>query len=132
MDTGHTTAIPASRLEQVRTGDVVVLRPVGRLDEALADDIRERALGAHAPVVIDLDRCLQVDVAAIERIASAWTMYRPEMCFACTEVGDRRMLEAHQPEGALAVFASVEQAVAARAGLPGGWETPDGAVPSPA
>ncbi len=132
MDTEHTTAPPASRLEQVRTGDVVVLRPIGRLDDALADDIRERALEAHAPVVIDLDGCLQIAASAIDRIASAWTLYRPEMCIACSEPGDRRMLEVRQPGGALAVFASVEQAIAARDGLPGGWKTADSTVPSPA
>ena len=126
------TATPASRLEQVRIHDIVVLRPVGHLDDGLADDIRERALEAHAPVVIDLDACLQLEGSAIERITSAWTLYRPEMCFACSEVGDRRMLEARQHAGALAVFASVAQAVEVRAGVAGGWEAPDGAVPSPA
>lgn len=132
MDTGHTAAIPASRLEQIRTDDVVVLRAIGHLDDSLADDIRERALEAHAPVVIDLDACLELDASAIERIATAWTLFRPEMCFACSEVGDRRMLEARRAEGSLPVFASVDHAVAARGGAVGGWDAHDGAVPSPA
>ncbi len=125
MDTGHTAASPASTLVQVRTDDVVVLRPIGALDDALADDIRERALEAHAPVVIDLDACLQLDASAIDRITSSWTLFRPEMCFACGSVGDRRMLESRPAESALAVFASVEDAVGARGGAPGGWDVPD-------
>lgn len=132
MDTGHTTAIPASRLEQIRTADVVVLRPVGTLHDALADDIRERALEAHAPVVIDLDACLHLDASAIDRITSSWTLYRPEMCFACPVVGDRLMLQSRQPGAAFAVFASVEEAVLARSGGPGGWDVPDAAVPASA
>lgn len=132
MDTGHTTAIPASKLEQIRTEDVVVLRPVGSLDDAMADDIRERALDAHAPVVIDLDACLQLDASAIDRITSSWTLYRPEMCFACGAVGDRLMLQSRPAESALAVFASVDDAVDARGGTAGGWDVPDVAVPAPA
>lgn len=129
MDTRHeTTTIPASRLEQVRTKDVVVLRPVGTLDDTLADDIRERALEARAPIVIDLDGCLHLEGSAVQRIASSWTLYRPEMCFACSSVGDRRMLEGFQSDGALAVFASVDQAMAVRGGVAGGWGTPDAAL----
>lgn len=128
MDTGHTT-IPASKLEQVRTDEVVVLRAAGTLDDLLADDIRVRALEAHAPVVIDLDACEHVEGSAVERIASAWTLYRPEMCFSCSEAAARRKLESFHVEGALAVFDSVEQAVAVRGGAARGW---DAAVPASA
>lgn len=132
MDTGHTAATPASRLEQIRTDEVVVLRPVGHLDDALADDIRERALEARAPVVVDLDACHQLDASAIDRIASSWTFFRPEMCFVCSAPVDRDLLAARRGAGSLAVFASVGDAVAARAGDVGGWDAHVEAVPSPA
>lgn len=130
MNTGHPKTVPASKLEQVRTADAVVLRPVGTLGDALADDIRERALGAHAPVVIDLDACVRIEASAVERISSSWTLFRPEMCFAGGTAADRRMLESQQLAGSLAVFASVDQALEARAGTVGNWDLPQEPITS--
>jgi hypothetical protein len=120
MDTG-------SRILQQRRDDVVVLRPLGPLDASLADDLRERTLEAHAPVVIDLDGCMRIDADAIHRIASAWHLYRPEFCFACGGVGDRRMITVASVSDAVAVFSSVDDAISKKTDAPGAWpiDAPD-------
>lgn len=81
------------RIGHRRYDDVVVLRPMDILDDDLAGDVREQVLEAHAPVVIDLDHCVQFEASAIRNIASAWQLYRPEFCFACSSARGRMMME---------------------------------------
>lgn len=100
---------------------IVVLRPLGALDEALADDLRELCLEAHAPVVIDLEGCLRVETGGFHKLVDDWALYRPKMCVVCSDPGDVRMLETTSLRFPLPLFATVDQAVAALPEKGLGW-----------
>lgn len=119
--------VASAPVAQRRLADVVVLQPLAHLDLTLADELRLLALEAHAPVVVDLDRCLGFDAEAVERLASAWQLHRPQLSVVAGAPGDRVMLERLQLTWNLAVFASVEEAVQARRRRPGGWAVRTGA-----
>lgn len=121
-----------ARIIQVRRDPAVVIRPVGALDEALADDIRELALEAHAPVVLDLGDCVLTNRRSIRRVALAWKLYRPHLCIVCHRDGGRQMLERAGIPDHLAVFDSLDEAMDAlhRFGRDG-W-SPATAAPRPA
>jgi hypothetical protein len=87
------------------------LQPLGVLDDALAGDLREQVLEAHASVVIDLDHCMEFRASAIHDIVSAWQLYRPDFCFACSGPGDRRMMETLTAAADVAVFCSLDEAL---------------------
>lgn len=100
-----------ARIVQVRRDPAVVIRPVGALDEDLADEIRELALEAHAPVVVDLGDCVLTSRRSIRRIALAWQLYRPQLCVVCRRDSGRPMLARAGIADHLAVFDSVDEAL---------------------
>lgn len=87
--TDRRTIRSEAKVARRRHGDTVVLQPLGPLDNALAGDVREQVLEAHAPVVIDLDHCARFEATAIHDIVAAWQLYRPKFSFACSNPGDR-------------------------------------------
>jgi anti-anti-sigma regulatory factor len=101
------------RITRRRHDDIVVLQPLGTLDRGLAGDVREQILEAHAPVIIDLDRCARFEATAIADIITAWPLYRPRFCLACSSPGDRRMMESLAENEDIEVFPSVDEAIAA-------------------
>lgn len=100
----------SSRITQRREDDVSVIRPTGALDRDLADDIRERCLEAHRPVVIDFTDCVLTDIASLRRVVLEWQLYRPHMCIVSPRatVLRRAAVDHHVP-----VFRSVEEAMEA-------------------
>ena len=112
---------PALRVSQHRRDGVVVLRPIGALDRTLVDELRQLALEAHAPVVVELSECVLVDPAALQRIAQGWELYRPLMCIVCHRASGRQLLERAGVTEHAAVFERVGQALEARTGRPDGW-----------
>ena len=109
------------RVSHHRRDDIVVLRPIGALDGTLVDEVRELALGAHAPVIVELNECVLVDPAALRRIAQGWELYRPQMCIVCHRAGGRQLLARAGVDQHLAIFERVGQALVARAEASGGW-----------
>lgn len=110
------TVPPRSRrapISQQRAGAVVILRPSGPLDDDLADDIREAALEAHHPVVIDLSDCAVVGREPAQRIAFAWKLFRPRMSIVCPRSSGRRLLHRAGVDSHVAVFPTVAAAVEA-------------------
>ena len=99
------------RITRRRHDDIVVLQPVGTLDDGLAGDVREQILEAHAQVIIDLDRCTHFEATAIHDIVTAWPLYRPKFSLACSSPGDRRMMELLAENEDIQVFPGVEEAL---------------------
>ena len=104
-----------ARVTQLRRDGVSIIRPTGRLDADLADEIRHLALEARAPVVVDLDDCVLIDPAAVLRIVSGWEFFRPEMCVVSSRPGARQLLQRAGVDAELAVFPSVDHAMDDRA-----------------
>ena len=111
----------AQRVSQHRREEVVVLRPVGALDGTLVGEVRQLALEAHAPVIVELTECVLVDPAALQRIALGWERYRPQLCIVCHRASGRQLLERAGIDQHLAIFERVGQALVARAESPDGW-----------
>lgn len=114
------------RILQMRRDAAVILRPEGVLDDEVADDLRMLALEAHAPVIIDLDGCVHIEGSAVRSLTDGWALYRPELCFACGPVGDRRMLQSADVAEPLPVFSDVDEALATCSST-GRFRAPDGA-----
>jgi anti-anti-sigma regulatory factor len=119
--------VAGAPVAQQRRDGVVVLQPLGRLDDALADELRLLALEAHAPVVIHLDRCTTFEASAIDRLASAWQLHRPQLSLVAGDTGDRFMLERLASTWSVAVFGRVDDAIEARRRGPDGWAARTGA-----
>ena len=110
------------RVERLRIGDMTVLRPRGGLDRDLADDVRQFALEAHGPVVIDLDECILVDPRSVQRLAFEWEMYRPEMCVVSSRNATRELRHHVRVDEELLVFDDVDRALEDRRAS-GRWST---------
>ena len=114
MSTSIDTQPDTPRVDRQRIGEMTVLRPRGRLDRDLADDVRQFALEAHGPVVIDLDDCALIDPASVQRLAFEWELYRPEMCVVSSRNATRELLHLASVDQELPVFADVDHAADAR------------------
>lgn len=102
------------RVVQHRVGEVVVLRPRGGLDRALAEDLRQLAREANAPVIVHLDDCVLVDPRALQRVAFEWETRRPEMCIVCPRNSARQLLHRARVDRELLIFRDVDLAIEAR------------------
>jgi hypothetical protein len=103
----------APRISQHRVGAVAVLCPRGGLDFEVAEELRELALGAHAPVVIDLRECVLIHPESIHRLAVDRALYRPQLCLVCPRQSGRELLRLAAVDEHLAIFATVERALEA-------------------
>ena len=108
-----------------REHGVVVLRPVGALDRRLSERLRRAVLDARRPVIVDLDAC-EVEPAILEGIAVDPKLYSvPELCIVAWSPAQREQLGNAGVAHRFAVFASVDDALQARAfarnGYGAGW-----------
>jgi anti-anti-sigma regulatory factor len=101
----------APRISQHRVGVVAVLSPRGGLDFEVAEELRELALGAHAPVVIDLGECVLIHPESIHRLAADQALHRPQMCLVCPRQSGRELLRLAAVDEHLAIFGTVEGAL---------------------
>ena len=106
----------APRITQTRMDGATILRPIGALDGNLVEDIREVALEAHGPVVVDLEEAVLVDPTPLRRIVLGWQLYRPPMCIVCHRPAALELLHRADIGQHVAVFESVEAAL-----IGGGW-----------
>ena len=107
-----------SRITQLRVEGVAVIRPVGALDRALADDIRRCSPDGNAPVVIDLTDCVLTDTSFLRRGAIEGQFRRPHTCIVSPRPTARRLLRRSGLARHVPVFRSVQEAMEERAWRP--------------
>lgn len=117
------------RVDQQRVDGAVVVQPIGRLDADLVGDVRQVALEAHAPVIVDLTGSVLIDPIAVQRIAHDWELYRPRMCIVCPRPTGRELLVRAGLHEHLAIFDDAEVALDA---LRSSTDAADGWSPSTA
>lgn len=106
-------------------GDVVVLQPVGQLDRAGVETVREAALDLmDRGVVIDLTDCVVTDPKALADIADE-DRGPVDLCFVSRRPTSRLLLARAGVTSRFAVFRQLEDALQARsfaeAGFGRGW-----------
>jgi hypothetical protein len=112
-----------------REHGILVLRPVGTLDRRLTERLRRAVLDASRPVAVDLDTC-DVEPAALDRIAVDPKLFSvPELCLVARSPGRRDQLGRAGLDRRFALFATVDDALQARAfaraGYGPGWTRPE-------
>ncbi len=126
--TSMTDNEPESSVSVRRSHDVVVVRPRGGLDAALADELRSTVLDTSGPVVIDLDECVLIDPASLERLAADPALPETsELAIACRRLSCRQLLVRSGIGDHVAIFGRLEDALQARefarSGYGTGWGT---------
>jgi anti-anti-sigma factor len=117
---------PHPRIRVRTTEDVVVLRPLGALDERLADRVRSAIDAATDPVVVDLDDCVLIDPAALGLVVpQRHPGSTAEVCLVSRRVSCRELIDRSGVSDRVAVFCGVDDAVQAqlfaRSGYGAGW-----------
>lgn len=118
-----------SRIAFRREHGVVVLRPVGALDRRLGERLRRAVLDARRPVIVDLGAC-DVEPTVLERIAVDPKLFSVrQLCLVARSPGRREVLARAGLDQRFALFATVDDALQARAfareGYGAGWLRPD-------
>jgi hypothetical protein len=105
---------------------VLVLRPQGALDAECVETVIDLMAESEMPAIVDLDDCIVVDPAVADRIGARRTRDGLHaVCAVCRRLSARRLLARSGALRDLAVFRSVEDALAARVlarhGFGDGW-----------
>ncbi len=110
-----------------RIGEIVVLRPAGKLGRNDVEQLRDVIHGIDGPVVVVLDDCVLVAPTAFDR-HDRDDGHAVEMCIVCRRLTCRHLLARVGVADRFPVFQHLEDAlqarVLARAGYGDGWRTP--------
>lgn len=106
--------------------DVLIVRPIGRLDRSVVAQLRDEVRHVDVPVVVVLDECIVVEPGALLELDPTSGGSPSELCLVSGRFTCRLLLGRAGVSARFAVFEHLDDAVRARrsalAGAGAGWE----------